>query len=81
MEKDTTFQGVMELLEDYVFTHFYPYLLIVLSKARAGRVEEFKTAQEIQRPNKKPRKVESCGQNGIQCFVPEVSGTEKISTN
>jgi hypothetical protein len=34
VEKDLTFQGVKELLEDYVFTHFYAYLL---SKARAER--------------------------------------------
>jgi hypothetical protein len=49
VQKDSTFHGVMELLEDYVFTHFYPYLL---SEARVERIEEFKTAQETQRLKK-----------------------------
>jgi hypothetical protein len=63
-EKDTTFQRVMGLLKNYVFTHFCLYHL---SKSRAEGVEEFKTTQEIRRL-KKLRKVESGEQNGDSVF-------------
>jgi hypothetical protein len=49
VQKDASFRGLMELLEDFLFTSFHSYLL---SEARADRVQQFKAAREEQRLKK-----------------------------
>jgi hypothetical protein len=71
--KDPSFKGVLDMLEDFVFTFFYPYLL---SEARTERLERFRAAQE-ERRLKKLKKVQGDGQKGIQFFVPQISNAKK----
>jgi hypothetical protein len=76
VQKDASFRGVMELLEDYLFTSFYPY---ILSEARADRLQQFKAAQK-ERRLKKLRRVEGGGHKGIQFFQPVISNVKKVSS-
>ncbi len=76
VERDPSFTKVMEILEHFVFTFFYPYLL---SKARSECVERFKAAQE-ERRLKKLRKVEGQGNQGLQFYVPVVSSAKIVWT-
>jgi hypothetical protein len=64
----------MELLEDFLFTSFYPYLL---SEARADRFQQFKAAQEKRRL-KKLRRVQGGGHKGIQFFEPVISNAKRV---
>jgi hypothetical protein len=45
VQKDSTFQGLMDLQEDYIASRVYPYLH---NKARAERLKEFDCSGNMQ---------------------------------
>ncbi len=74
VERDDSFKQQMEVLEDYVFTVFYPYLL---TEARRERVQQFNAAREERRLKKLRKTCDREAPKGIQTFVPMTSSSKR----